>query len=101
VLLEQIIRARYPAQDWNIYVAQASDGDNGDDSAICRKLLADKILPLVRYYAYVQVAPEEQNLWQQYSQLPPLFPGSPCARWTRPARSTRCSASCSRRRGCS
>ena len=75
VLLEQIVRARYPAQDWNIYVAQASDGDDyGDDSAICRKLLADKILPLVRYYAYVQVAPEEQNLWQQYSQLPPLFP---------------------------
>jgi uncharacterized sporulation protein YeaH/YhbH (DUF444 family) len=73
VLLEQIIRARYPAQDWNIYVAQASDGDNyGDDSAICRKLLADKI-PLVRYYAYVQVAPEEQNLWEEYSQLPPLF----------------------------
>ncbi len=28
----------------------------------------------MRYYAYVQVAPEEQNLWQQYSQLPPLFP---------------------------
>ena len=75
VLLEQIVRARYPAQDWNIYVAQSSDGDDyGDDSAICRKLLADKILPLVRYYAYVQVAPEEQNLWQQYSQLPPLFP---------------------------
>ena len=75
VLLEQIVRARYPAQDWNIYVAQASDRDDyGDDSAICRKLLADKILPLVRYYAYVQVAPEEQNLWQQYSQLPPLFP---------------------------
>jgi hypothetical protein len=57
----QIIRARYPAQDWNIYVAQASDGDNfGDDSANC-KLLADKILPLVRYYAYVQVAPRSRT----------------------------------------
>ncbi len=75
VLLDQIMRARYSSQDWNIYVAQASDGDDyGDDSAICSKLLADKILPLVRYYAYVQVAPEEQNLWQEYAQLPPLFP---------------------------
>ena len=75
LLLDQIMRARYPAQDWNIYVAQASDGDDyGDDSATCRKLLTDKILPLVRYFAYVQVAPEEQNLWQEYAQLPPLFP---------------------------
>ena len=75
LLLDQIMRARYPAQDWNIYVAQASDGDDyGDDSATCRRLLADKILPLVRYFAYVQVAPEEQNLWQEYAQLPPLFP---------------------------
>ena len=75
VLLDQIIRARYPVGDWNIYVAQASDGDNfSDDGANCRNLLADKILPLVRYFAYVQVAPEEQNLWDEYSQLAPLFP---------------------------
>ncbi len=75
VLLDQIVRARYPAGDWNIYVAQASDGDNfHDDSGNCRRLLADKILPLTRYFAYVQVAQEEQNLWEEYSQLPPLFP---------------------------
>ncbi|MBO9680087.1 MAG: YeaH/YhbH family protein [Acidovorax sp.] len=75
VLLEQIVRARYPVGDWNIYVAQASDGDNfGDDGANCRALLAEKILPLVRYFAYVQVAQEEQNLWEEYSRLAPLFP---------------------------
>ena len=75
VLLEQIIHARYPVQDWNLYVAQASDGENfSNDSNLCRSLLADKILPLVRYFAYVQVAPDEQDLWTQYSQLPPLFP---------------------------
>lgn len=75
VLLEQIMRARYPVDDWNIYVAQASDGDNfGDDGVNCRNLLADKILPLVRYFAYVQVVQEEQNLWDEYSQLVPLFP---------------------------
>lgn len=75
VLLDQIARTRYPAGDWNIYVAQASDGDNfSNDSANCRILLADKILPLVRYFAYVQVAQDEQNLWEEYSELPPLFP---------------------------
>ncbi len=75
VLLDQIVRARYPVGDWNVYVAQASDGENfSNDSNLCRSLLADKILPLVRYFAYVQVAPDEQDLWTQYSQLPPLFP---------------------------
>src|SRR5256885_5933521 len=42
VLLDQIIRARYPSGDWNIYVAQASDGDNfGDDGSNCRNLLVE------------------------------------------------------------
>jgi uncharacterized sporulation protein YeaH/YhbH (DUF444 family) len=70
VLMEEIIRARYDPSQWNIYGAQASDGDNWHhDSGRCREILADKILPLVRYYAYVQVAEEEQNLWQEYTQL--------------------------------
>ncbi len=70
VLMEEIIRARYSPSEWNIYGAQASDGDNWHhDSGRCRELLADKILPLTRYFAYVQVAEEEQNLWQEYAQL--------------------------------
>jgi uncharacterized sporulation protein YeaH/YhbH (DUF444 family) len=70
VLMEEIIRARYDPSEWNIYGAQASDGDNWHhDSGRCRELLADKILPLCRYYAYVQVAEEEQNLWEEYQQL--------------------------------
>ena len=70
VLMEEIIRARYDPAQWNIYGAQASDGDNWHhDSGRCRELLAEKILPLVRYYAYLQVAEEEQNLWQEYAQL--------------------------------
>lgn len=75
ILLHQIIQNRYPAGDWNIYVAQASDGDNFDnDSGNCRDLLTEKILPLVRYFAYVQVAAEEQNLWDEYTQLRAKFP---------------------------
>ena len=75
VLMEEIIRARYSPSEWNIYGAQASDGDNWHhDSGRCRELLADKLLPMCRYYAYVQVAEEEQNLWDEYAQLPPLHP---------------------------
>ena len=75
VLMEEIIRARYSPSDWNIYGAQASDGDNWHhDSGRCRELLAEKILPLTRYFAYVQVAEEEQNLWQEYTQLIGVVP---------------------------
>ncbi len=70
VLMEEIARARYPSNEWNIYGAQASDGDNWHhDSGRCRELLANNILPLCRYFAYVQVAEEEQNLWDEYAQL--------------------------------
>jgi uncharacterized sporulation protein YeaH/YhbH (DUF444 family) len=70
VLLDEIIRARYPTSEWNLYVAQASDGDNWHhDSSRCKEILQDNILPLVRYYAYVQVAQTEQNLWDEYCAL--------------------------------
>ena len=70
VLMEEIVRARYKPGEWNIYGAQASDGDNWHhDSGRCRQILNDQLLPLVRYFAYVQVAEEEQNLWEEYSQL--------------------------------
>ena len=70
ILMEEIIKARYSPTEWNIYGAQASDGDNWHhDSGRCRELLNDKLLPLCRYFAYVQVAEEEQNLWEEYSQL--------------------------------
>ncbi|MBI5333857.1 MAG: YeaH/YhbH family protein [Burkholderiales bacterium] len=66
-LMNEIIRARYPSSEWNIYGAQASDGDNWHhDSSRCRELLTENILPLVRYFAYVQVAETEQNLWDEY-----------------------------------
>jgi uncharacterized sporulation protein YeaH/YhbH (DUF444 family) len=70
VLLDEIIQARYPTSEWNLYVAQASDGDNWHhDSSRCTEILEQKILPLVRYFAYVQVAQTEQNLWDEYLAL--------------------------------
>ena len=71
--------ARYPAADWNVYCAQASDGDNsGSDSQDCGALLAQAILPLTQYYAYIEIADEgaaldgggrEKDLWRAYAGL--------------------------------
>lgn len=75
-LMHRIIEERYPTEDWNIYAAQASDGDNwNDDSPICRRLLEEKILPLVQYYAYVEITPHEhQALWYEYESVREEFP---------------------------
>jgi len=73
-LMNKIIDERYDPSVWNIYAAQASDGDNwGDDSPKCRALLAERILPRMRYFAYIQVAVEEQNLWVEYESLAANF----------------------------
>ena len=76
VLMDEIIKARYSPTEWNIYGAQASDGDNWHhDSGRCREILTDSLLPACRYFAYVQVAEEEQNLWEEYSRLQESHPG--------------------------
>ena len=75
VLMDEIIKARFPPSEWNIYGAQASDGDNWHhDSGRCRELLTESLLPVCRYFAYVQVAEEEQNLWEEYSRLQESHP---------------------------
>lgn len=75
-LLTQIIKERFAKSDWNVYVAQASDGDNWDnDSIICRELLNHQIMPLVQYYAYVEITEgEPQNLWHEYTQVQENYP---------------------------
>ena len=75
VLMDEIIKARYSPTEWNIYDAQASDGDNWHhDSGRCRELLTENLLPVCRYFAYVQVAEEEQNLWEEYTRLQESHP---------------------------
>jgi uncharacterized sporulation protein YeaH/YhbH (DUF444 family) len=69
-LMQHIIRERYSTALWNIYGAEASDGDNWEnDSPRCREILASDILPLVQYFAYIEIAPEPQNLWLEYQTL--------------------------------
>lgn len=70
-LMHEIVRDRYPSNQWNIYAAQASDGDNWEeDSPRCRDLLVNSILPLVQYYAYVEIKAEHpQSLWREYEYV--------------------------------
>jgi uncharacterized sporulation protein YeaH/YhbH (DUF444 family) len=67
-LMRDIVRERYPTSSWNIYAAQASDGDNWHtDSPTCRDILIDELMPLVRYFAYVEITPDRhQSLWDAY-----------------------------------
>jgi uncharacterized sporulation protein YeaH/YhbH (DUF444 family) len=75
-LMQQIIGERYPDQDWNIYVAQASDGDNWNaDSPYCQQLLLNEIMPHIQYFAYVEIMPRHhQSLWQAYQAVTEHYP---------------------------
>jgi uncharacterized sporulation protein YeaH/YhbH (DUF444 family) len=75
-LLTKVIHERYASNDWNIYVAQASDGDNWDnDSITCRQLLTNTIMPAVQYFAYVEITDgDAQNLWHEYLQVKDYHP---------------------------
>ena len=80
--MRRIIRERYPVDKWNIYAAQASDGDNySGDSHACLQLLGEIILPICQYFAYVEVYDRRQaeifrsgqnisELWKHYQTAP-------------------------------
>ncbi|MFZ2171367.1 MAG: YeaH/YhbH family protein [Methylococcaceae bacterium] len=67
-LMSAIIQQRFPTAEWNIYAAQASDGDNWEnDSKECTKILSEKIMPYMQYYAYIEITKDKhQNLWYEY-----------------------------------
>ena len=74
-MMQEIMAERYPANEWNIYAAQASDGDNwNDDSPVCRDILINQIMPFVQYFSYVEITPREhQALWYEYNQVAEAF----------------------------
>ncbi len=72
----RIQRDRYPADSWNIYAAQASDGDNySSDTQRAVTLLENEILPIVQHFAYIEVAMSaaiirgDTDLWRGYAPL--------------------------------
>jgi len=75
-LMNEIIEERYSPEEWNIYTAQASDGDNwNDDSPVCSKMLTENILPVSQYYAYLEITPRQhQALWHEYAKVQSTHP---------------------------
>lgn len=75
-LMGEIVADRYPLSSWNIYAAQASDGDNWHhDSPACKDILLKQIMPFVRYYAYIEITPDRhQSLWEAYEEVKGLHP---------------------------
>jgi uncharacterized sporulation protein YeaH/YhbH (DUF444 family) len=68
--MQRIIATRYRPADWNIYAAQASDGDNAhsDGERVCQ-LIKDAILPVTKYFAYIEVGESGQELSTSASSL--------------------------------
>jgi len=80
--MARIVKDRFDPESWNIYAAQASDGDNypGDNETLLT-LLQETVLPLCQYFAYVEVASpdaetsetsaheSQSSLWQTYKRL--------------------------------
>lgn len=80
-LADKIIKERY-SNDWNIYISQASDGENwSGDSLKCKQILEDNILPMSQYYAYIEILSDREDgasyfmpkeapeLWKHYSDV--------------------------------
>jgi uncharacterized sporulation protein YeaH/YhbH (DUF444 family) len=70
-LMAKIIRERY-SENWNIYAAQASDGDVWDrsDAEDCAKILDLDILNKVQYMIYIEICRNiEGDLWNNYKVI--------------------------------
>jgi uncharacterized sporulation protein YeaH/YhbH (DUF444 family) len=76
--MHEIVRSRFRPSDWNIYAAQASDGDNSTaDGEVVARLLRDMILPVTQFFAYLEVGEAggysfempDSSLWTLYEKL--------------------------------
>ncbi|HZR85242.1 MAG TPA: YeaH/YhbH family protein [Bradyrhizobium sp.] len=76
--MNDIVRSRFRPSDWNIYAAQASDGDNSiSDSEAVSRLLTGAILPVCQFFAYLEVGEAggysfempDSSLWSLYERL--------------------------------
>ena len=72
--MHEIIGLRYPASQYNIFGAQASDGDSfGADSTDSSAYLIAELLPKSRYFVYAEVGEGSSNtpssLWTAYSGI--------------------------------
>ncbi|MDE3177900.1 MAG: YeaH/YhbH family protein [Pseudomonadota bacterium] len=87
---------RYATAEWNVYCAEASDGDNsGGDTERCVELLNEAILPSTQYFAYIEIADRDisshwsggdaKELWRGYSELAESAPNFAMRKVANPA----------------
>ena len=73
-LADKIRSERY-GSGWNVYAAQASDGDAfGSDPARSARFLREKLLSAMRYYAYLELSDTDgseraSSLWAEYERV--------------------------------
>jgi uncharacterized sporulation protein YeaH/YhbH (DUF444 family) len=94
--MRRIIDKRYPSREWNIYAAQASDGDNvATDSQRCISLLDGGLMRLCQYFAYVEIIDEREShifgntdngttLWRAYRTIDTTWPNFQMTRIAKP-----------------
>lgn len=74
-LAKSVIDSRYNVEDWNIYIAQVSDGDNYSEDRNNTLYAMENLLPLSQYFAYVEIKNEhygnsrDTDLWKTYYEL--------------------------------
>lgn len=76
-MVNDIINKRYNVNDWNIYVAQCSDGDNYNNDYNDTVLAMRNLLPIVQYFAYVEIRigaslfalQRSTDVWKTYQTL--------------------------------
>jgi uncharacterized protein len=95
--MKRVIDARYRPSEWNIYAAQASDGDNyAGDSAKCAAILREELMKLCQYFAYIEIIREEEarflksdgsgaELWVAYRSVAGGWPNFAMKRISRAA----------------
>lgn len=94
--MQKVMADRYPTSQWNIYAAQASDGENySGDSEKCVKLLSEALMPHCQYYAYVEILDERESnifrdesrgteLWRSYMKVRDAWPNFAMKRISKP-----------------
>lgn len=64
----EIIKERYSPAEWNLYCAQASDGDNFDSDKDLHKKAVRELLPILQGFFYTEVKPNGSHYYES-SQL--------------------------------
>ena len=87
-LINDIIDKEYKSDEWNLYIAQCTDGDNYTiDNAICDKLLREELLDKLQYFAYIEISELERevifeafSIWPTYHALSEQYKKLVCKR---------------------